>query len=141
MSFTLEADGKVKKPSSEDLRQADEESGIICLSKGTLADGSPYYAYIAVKPSKFAEFHRLSSERKAIDLDDYGEVLAFGKKAEPSEATKDTMCFVHGFDENFQNRLVEELQKERSTFGEKQEEKRVMDIVAMLKNQKPAGNA
>ena len=122
-------------PSNDDLSETDKIYGIICLSKGTLASGLPYYAYIVVKPSKFVEFYRLSAERKTIDLDDYGEVLAFATKAEPSKAVVSRMKNVYGFDERFQAVLFAELNRAGTRLDGDAEESRVMNVVAMLSQQ------
>jgi hypothetical protein len=141
MSIRLESTGKVQKPTAEELKAADENSGVLCLSKGVLDSGKPYFAYIAVKPSKFEEFYRRSSARETFVLDDYGMIIYMDELPEPPIEVQENMREFYGFDEDLPKKLLEELKTARAEYGVKNEEKRIMDIVAMLKNQKPAGNA
>jgi hypothetical protein len=141
MSIRLEPSGKVQKPTAEELKAADENSGVLCLSKGVLDSGKPYFAYIAVKPSLFEEFYKRSSARETFVLDDYGIIIYMDELAEPPIEVQENMREFYGFDEDMPKKLLEELKKERAEYAGKQEEKRVMDIVAMLKAQKPQGNA
>jgi len=140
-SFIFEPSGQMKIPTTEDLAIADEDNGILVLSRGVQADGTPYYAYIVVIPSKFAEFMRKTEEKIACDLESYGDVLFAESLAEPPVEIAEMMRDCYDFDEEFQQKLFEEMKKEQKVFVGKKEEKRIMDIVAMMKKQKPAGSA
>lgn len=136
-TFKFDASGKIGQPTAEEWASADQESAIISLSTGLQADGTPYYAYIAVKPSTYAEFYRLSKQNHPLDLEKYGTIIAAGPESEPPENVTSRMIVDYGFDKNFENNLNAEFQKERSQFAVVNEDKRLMDIVAMMKAKKP----
>jgi len=135
--FNFDASGKLKDSTAEELANADLTSAIISLSTGIQSDGTPYYVYLAVPPSKYAEFYRMSKERQTFNLENYGVILAGGPEASPPELVMEYMKEEYGFDENFEKALEEEFKKESATYAVQQEDARIMDIVAMLKAQKP----
>jgi hypothetical protein len=136
-AFKFDSSGKRKEPTAEEWREADEKDAILSLSCGIAADGRPYYAYIAVIPSKYAEFYRLSAQHQQFTLEDYGIIVASDYQATPPQDVADWMRDEYGFDENFQNQLKEQFQKEGIKFLDKQEDTRIMDIVSMLKQKAP----
>jgi len=136
-SFMFEASGKIKIPTAEDLAIADQDNGILVLSRGVQANGIPYYAYISVMPSKFAEFTHNTEENIACDLESYGDVLFAEELAEPPEEIVQIMRECYGFDEDFQEKLFDKMKKEQKEFIKKNEEKRIMNIIAMMT---PNGN-
>ena len=56
--YQFDKSGKLIPPSPDELLAADANSSIIVLDRGKLKSGNPYWAYVAVKPSKYAEFMR-----------------------------------------------------------------------------------
>jgi len=139
-ALAFEDSGKVVKPSIEELLAADNDSAIIAYTDGIAEDGRPYYAYIAVKPSMYEEFHALTSARKPIVLEDYGTILAGDYAASAPPSVKQAMRETYGFDENFIEKIKENIMKMGKVFFEKKEDNRIMDIVGMLQkqNKKPA---
>lgn len=139
VTHQFESSGKLKLPSAEAIASADRDTAIVCYTNGTLNDGRFYYAYVAVKPGKYLEFHELTSARKSIVLGEFGEILAAGFEPSPPDGVVKRMREEYGYDEQFAQRLKDEVVKQRGSFSKAQEEKRLMDIVAMLRAQKPAG--
>ena len=139
-AIAFEPTGKVKHPSVEDLAQADKDLAILGYVHGTMDDGRPYYAYVAILPSKYREFHALSAAKKAMVIGNYGTVIAAGFEFEPPADVVQEMQDVYGFDEQFETKLKQEAIKDQKAFFEKQETGRIDDIVAMLKK-KNSGNS
>jgi len=139
-SFAFEASGRLKPPSAGELAEADEKDSILAYTRGTMEDGTPYYAYVAVKPSKYQEFHARTVERRTMVLGDYGKVIAAGFEPEaPPEVVAD-MRQRYGIDDQYEEKLVQRVLKQQSVFVEKQETSRLQDIVSMLKSKKPNGS-
>lgn len=139
LTYAFDNNGKLTTPNDQELRAADHNTTILTYTTGTLEDGRPYYAYIAVDPSRYREFHAMTSYNKPIILGDYGEIIAAGFKVEAPEDVKREMCDVYGYDEAFADKLKAEVERQRKEFSAKREEKNILDIVAMLKaQQKPA---
>jgi hypothetical protein len=140
-SFNFDKSGKIKPATAEEWKKADEQDAILSLSRGTAADGRPYYAFIAVTPSKYAEYYRLSMEHKPFLMSDYGTVIISEYLAEPPEDVLDWMAEDYDYDPDFENKVAEQFQQEGAEFLSKGEENRINDIVLMLKQKKPNGNA
>lgn len=139
MAYQFEKDGKLKAPASEALAAADADSFLLVLDKGSIADGTPYWAYIAVKPSKYAEFIRLTQAHQPLRIGDYGTILKYGFEPDVPEAQREEMQREHGFDEQFVPKLLEDVKKAQGEFLKTQENQRLGDIVAMLKAQQKPG--
>ena len=120
--FKFDKSGKLRQPTAEEWKKADEEDAILSLSRGTAADGRPYYAFIAVTPSKYAEYYRLSMEHKPFILDDYGTVIISEYLAEPPEDVLDWMAEDYDYDPDFQEKVTEQFQKEGAEFLSKGED-------------------
>jgi hypothetical protein len=135
-SYNFESSGKLSSPSGEELQKADATSAIIAYTNGVANDGRPYYAYIAVKPSRYREFYELTSARKTIVLNDFGDIIEGDFEAAPPAHVVQRMREEYGFDENYERELKEEVSRQRDKFSAQQEEKRLMDIVAMMKARK-----
>ena len=61
MSYQFAKDGTLNDMTDEELAAADADSSVIELSQGTLGDGTPYWAYSEVKPSKYKKFKLLTA--------------------------------------------------------------------------------
>ncbi len=134
--YSFESSGKLSTPSTEELQKADDSSAIIAYTNGVTEDGRPYYAYMAVKPSRYREFYELTSARKAIVLNDFGNIIEGGFEESPPANIVQRMRNEYGFDENYEKAIKEEVSRQRGKFTAAQEEKRLMDIVAMMKAKK-----
>ena len=139
-SIAFDSSGKVKHSSADELAQADQNTAILSYVHGTMEDGRPYYAYVAVKPSKYREFHALTAAKKAMVIGEYGTVVAAGFELEPPADVVKEMREVYGFDDEYETKLKQEGLKQQEAFFAKQEKTRIDDIVAMLqKRQKDKG--
>jgi hypothetical protein len=142
MPYQFEKKGTVKSMAAEQLAAADAaNSYVIELDHGTLEDGTPYWAYIAVKPSKYEEFKRITAAHQPIVLADYGNILKYGFDQQVPDAVKEEMKREYAWDDNYLTTLANDVKKEQGVFIKKQEEMRITDIVAMLKQNPPNGSA
>jgi hypothetical protein len=130
--FAFDASGNVKQPSSQQLTEADENTAILAYSNGKTEDGRPYYAYLAVKPSKYEEFYRRSAAKETFPLGQYGLILVSDFAVGPPPEVIKYMKETFGFDENYEQGLKKEIKLQQDAFlqGEK---KRLDDIVNMMK--------
>ncbi|MGE0753545.1 MAG: hypothetical protein AB7L92_00100 [Alphaproteobacteria bacterium] len=127
---------KIKSSSENALKHADAHASIIAFTNGTTESGRPYYAYIAVKPSKYREFCERTEAREAIRLTDYGKLVVYGYESTPPAEVKQHMRKKFGFDDEYEKRLRQELHRQREKHSIDKEEQRLMDIVAMMKSKK-----
>ncbi|NBX03990.1 MAG: hypothetical protein EBR02_08045 [Alphaproteobacteria bacterium] len=133
MTHEFDKSGKLIEPSAEQLSAADGELDIIVLDSGIMEDGAPYWAYIAIKPSHYKEFMRMTRQGQPIILEEYGEILKHGfDEHVPLEAV-DAMREEYGFDENYVEKLGKKLVEVQTVFIKQRENQRLTDIVAMMK--------
>ena len=102
-------------PSKQDLKEADEDTAVIVLSQGILADGDSYYAYVAIEPSKYVEFKKAETSGKPYKLSDYGTIIKWERKAAPTNEVMDDMELRLGLDHQYEEKVVKavkELQEE-----------------------------
>ena len=132
-AIAFEASGKVKSPSADELAEADKGSAILGYVDGTMEDGRPYYAFVAIIPSKYQEFHALTAAKKPMVIGKYGTVFAAGFESQPPPEVVKEMREVYGFDNQLGAKLEAEALKQKKAFFDKQETTRIDDIVAMLK--------
>lgn len=135
-AYQFESSGKLKPQSPEALKKADEGASIIAYTDGVTASGRPYYAYIAVKPSKYREFYERTKARESMRLGDYGKIIVYGYETKPPPAVVEHMREKFGFDDEYEAKLQAEVARQRTQFSIDQEEKRLLDIVAMMKAKK-----
>ncbi len=84
------------------LADLDRSNSVLYLSKGILADGRPYYAYLAIQPSKYLAF-RQAEKRGNLWLEDYGTILAASVgESEPDAETQGMMQALFGADTDFE---------------------------------------
>lgn len=134
----FEPSGKVMRPSTNDLQQADQDTVILGYLHGDMNDGRPYYAYVAIQPSKYSELHALTAARKSIVIGNYGTVIAAGFNSEPPPEIIQEMRDIYGFDEQYEAKLKQEAIRQRAVFLANREKAHIDKIVAMLQ-QKTTG--
>ena len=65
----------------------DDFSRIVTLTYGTMDHGGPYWCYVAVKPSRYAQFQEAMNSKRynmqQFDQDGYGEVIVSGAGVVP----------------------------------------------------------
>jgi len=139
-TFVFEASGKLVPPTVEELAEADREAAVLCYTTGEMNDGRHYYAYIAVIPSRYREFMQKTTAREIITLGDYGTVIVADFQTEAPPDVKQEMHEKYGFDDSYQEKIIQRVYGERNAFMKAKEEKRIMDIVLMLKKQTSSSN-
>jgi len=140
VSIAFDSSGQVKQPSPEELAKTDQTKAILSYIHGTMDDGRPYWAYVAVRPSKYQEFYVLTVSMKPMVIGNYGTVVAAGFESTPPQEVVMEMREVYGFDDQFEAKLKTEALKQREALFDKQEAKRIDDIVGMLKKNPPNGS-
>jgi hypothetical protein len=114
-TLPFDTSGKIVLPATEELEEEDGQTAILTYVSGSLDDGTSYYAYIAVKPSKYMEFYSLTAERIPIEnLLDYGVIVSEGFQEEPSPAVLREMRERYGFDDQWEEKLKLRLKQQRS---------------------------
>jgi hypothetical protein len=132
-NYAFDTDGSVKQSSAEELAEADRHSAILAYIHGVMNDGRPYYAYVAVLPSKYREFYELNASRTPFVIEDYGVVITSGYEAYPPAEVVQDMKLRYGFDDQFQSKLVEQVREQQKLFIKTQDDKRIHDALAFLK--------
>lgn len=93
---------------SPDLWQTtDELVDMIMLAKGRVFDGTPYWAYVKVPPSKLLQF-RMAMENGANNILDYGFIIAIGYTEHPPEDIQKEMEKDYPIQHSFEEQVVEE---------------------------------
>jgi hypothetical protein len=133
MEFQFENSGKLKRLTDAELAANDADSSFIVYDDGILADGSHFWLYIAVTPSKYREFVDKTKRREMINYSDYGDIIKFGREKVVPAAIKDEMKQQYGFDDNYEAVVIDKFKKAQIEFLTKQETARINNIVAMLK--------
>lgn len=134
MPYQFEESGKLKSLTSEELVEADKEPPIIVLNTGTLDDGTHYWAYMALKPSRYKEFMKASEKGKILRLGEYGDIIRCGLDEKVPHAVKAKMKRLYGCDDDCMAKLTEDIQKAQKEFMKKQQDKRIDDALVLLKN-------
>lgn len=132
-TISFESSGKVKSSSPEALAAADSDMAVLGYVHGTMEDGRQYYAYVAIKPSKYREFYALTAAKKAMVIGQYGTVLAAGFDSQPPADVVKEMREVYGFDDQYEAKLKQDALAQQEAFFANQEKVRIDDIVAMMK--------
>lgn len=131
----FDTDGTPKPPSDTALEEADTSAAILTYTSGTTQDGTPYYAYIAVTPSLYAEFHRKTTNRESMQLSDYGTIVAAGFDVEAPDDVARAMRETYGFDDRYEYKLVQQARRRQSEFLRSLEHARVKEALAKLRQQ------
>lgn len=127
-------DGTMSPPSADELADADATTVVVALVTGTDPDGRDFYAFVAVRPSRYREFHTLTTAGSRIVLSDFGAVLASGSGGEPTDEVRAEINRRYGYDVALVEKLTGEVEAERRAHGAAAEAARVMDIVQKLKS-------
>lgn len=135
MQFNFESSTALKIPSDDELEALDSERSIIAFTNGRFDDGKTYYAYVAVRPSMYREFHAKTKLRQPFVVGDYGSIIMCGEELHPPADVAKMMRDEYGFDDAYEEQLLKEVTEQRNVFCQKKEEDRLSDIVNMLKKQ------
>lgn len=90
----------------------DEQFYMVVLCQGKMANGADYWAYLQLKPS-MAEAFKKAQKQGAFQLEDYGDIVEWGKGASVPASVKQRMEEEYGADHNFQNEIKETLSKKK----------------------------
>lgn len=134
MAYAFESSGELKQPTPEELAEADKQSAILVYSHGMAGDGRPYYAYVAIRPSKYTEFHAASAAGQSLLLSEYGTVVAGGFADRPPPDVVRRMREINGFDDDYEEKLAREVRDQRDAFLKQNENARLHSIVNWLKH-------
>jgi hypothetical protein len=112
--FPLDPKGNIETPSQQELKAADAHSAIIAFVNGTMSDGRPYYAYLAVKPSKCQQFYERTAAGEPLILSEYGTVIIAGFASQPPENVVAFMQREFGYSDTFEANLRQQLAVQRA---------------------------
>ena len=132
--------GDVLAPSQEEFGSMDAEYSVLTYTTGVMDDGKPYYAYIAVTPSKYVEFHSRIKSNESMILGDYGVVILSDFLPEAPTDVKEHMRKEYGFSENYETILKQSVDEERKVFFKKEEDNRIQNALQMLIKKRDAEN-
>lgn len=90
------------------LERSDCANRIIEFVQGTKANGLPFFAYIAVPPSKLIAFKR-AERRGSYNLQDYGEILEMGDTLIPTPRIVSRLRKRYGINPSLRQDFVNEL--------------------------------
>jgi len=136
MVYQFEPSGKLKILTEQELAVSEGDSAIIVYHEGILEDGSPYWVYVAVKPSKYKAFTDKASRKEVIEYNQYGEIIQYGFDTVVPESIKELMKREYGCDDKFMDVLVADFKAAQASFLKEQENKRISEFIAMMKNKK-----
>lgn len=87
---------------------ADEEAAIINLIRGTV-DDEEFWAYLAVPPSKYEAFKEAEATG-AYEVNDFGEILKWGKGFEPNAEDIQYMVDNYGIVPDLANQIEQAME-------------------------------
>lgn len=137
MGYVFNKSGVLKYVSGDAWDKAgDDGSYIVIFDRGQTSDGRTYWLYIGVNPAKYKEFLRQSVRRMPMKYQNYGTILRYGFDKEVPPAVREEMKAKYGSNSDYQKWIEDSVEKEKQQFRkekEAQEDKRIGNIVAMLK--------
>lgn len=132
--YQFDSFGNLKARSAQELSALEDASdAVIVLSQGIASDGRPYWAYIAVRPSRYADYMRAAKAHETVIFSDYGAILQYGFAKEVPLSIKAQIKRRYGFDENFKENLVKDINQAREAFL-KQRDGKINEIVDKLRH-------
>lgn len=84
---------------------SDASSTLMILCNGVRADGSPFWAYMCIKPNNAKAFREARSHG-TMNLEDYGTVLEWGDGIAPSKEVQERMERDFGMNHRFEEELL-----------------------------------
>lgn len=138
MAYKFDKSGLLQSVTAEELEASGSDgSYVIVLDHGTSSDGRSYWLYIAVKANKYSSFRNLVAQRTTVHFKDYGDILCYGYERQVPPQVKQEMKEKYHVDENYMTWLIQDFENARQAFLKEKEiedNKRIADIVTMLKN-------
>ena len=134
MQYRFDAFGTLQTKTLQEIEEMETDADfVIVLAQGISSDDKPYWAYIAIRPSRYADYMRAAKAHALIVFADYGTILQYGFDKEVPGYVKDKMKRRYGFDENYRENLIRDINQARETFLKKRNSG-INDIVDMMKN-------
>ena len=94
----------------DDVPDTDENSAILQFIAGT-TEGKDFWAYVAMKPSLYAEYYNNVSNKVPMNVADYGEILEQGWGSKPPAEIEQKMATEYGASDDFEQNLQQELKE------------------------------
>lgn len=104
-----------------DTARMDQEIGMLELYQGTDPDGLSFYAYISVKPSKYAEYQHNVQNMIPMDIEEFGKIIHEGDGDMPSQEVQQMMAEKHGVDHAMPahfDSLKQAIEQAQTRFGQ-----------------------
>ena len=89
------------------LVKADAEAGIVHLMTGQTGSGENFWAYIAVKPSRYEDFILSSRAQEEMNLHEFGDILESGFGTEPPADVRRTIESRDDIEVNFIQKVID----------------------------------
>lgn len=103
-------------PSKDEWAKADEKFSVYVLTQGVSAEKVPFWAYLAIPPSKYLAYKN-AEMNEGMTLSDYGEVIAMGMGYDPPEdimrQMEEEFGVDHAFEESIQSVAETYIEEER----------------------------
>jgi hypothetical protein len=136
MAYKFDKSGKVLPPTAEEIAAGDAAGDyVVVRDQGVMKSGKHYWVYLQVKPSKYKAFMQAVKAKKPIKHKEYGTILKLGFGKEIPDDVKEEMAKKYNCDDDYMKNQKEKLKVARTAFDKKQEDKKLGDIVAMMKLQ------
>tara|TARA_R110002124_G_scaffold287216_1_gene471451 strand:+ start:146106 stop:146438 length:333 start_codon:yes stop_codon:yes gene_type:complete len=99
---------------TSEMDEMDESLDIMTLVSGQV-DGEDFWAYLAVRPSKYTAFLEVQKAGEPYTLTEYGNVVKYGLgTTEPPQTAVQEMIDSYGIDPQFQEKLKTDLEHQIS---------------------------
>ena len=131
--------GKLNPPPADELAKLDDTAAVLSYMTGQMPDGRPYYAFVAVLPSRYIEFHNKTKDRAPLVLGEYGVVLKAGFEEKAPPDVVEYMHQEYGYNEKYESILARKLDAERKAYFKQQQEDRIQNALAMLIKKRDGG--
>jgi len=83
---------------------------LMVLCRGNMSNGTPFWAYMCIKPSRAKMFYDARRQGR-LNLEDYGTILEWGEGVEPPDAVKKQMRDKFGMRDDFEDLLLALVEK------------------------------
>ncbi len=83
---------------------------LVVLCRGITEEDTPFWAYMAVKPSD-AQLFKEARDKGSFHLEDYGTVIEWGDGHTPPDAIKERMYKEYGVRDDYEEKLQRIIDK------------------------------
>jgi hypothetical protein len=103
---------QITPPPLSSQSMADLLTTIILLCRAHHTDGSPFWAYMCIKPSMARAFKE-ARDSGAFNLEDFGTIIEWGEGSDPSPVIKQRMEKDYGVKHDYENELLNAIEISR----------------------------